>query len=94
MQWNYVGWVDYNLVLNSDGGPSYANIHSDAPIILGKDGKSFTKTPAYYVLGHFSKFIVPGSVRIKLDLVPSKPNVQMIAFLRPDNTKVVSIYNA
>lgn len=92
LQWNYIGWVDYNLVLDSTGGPSHYNIHSPAPIILSKDEKSFKKTPYYYALGHFSKFIIPGSVRLHLD-TPFQWNVVTLAFLRPDNVKVVIIYN-
>lgn len=94
MLWNNVGWVDYNLVLDSKGGPSYVNRHSDAPIIINADGKSFTKTPIYYVLGHFSKFIIPGSVRVDLNIAPKNDGVLVVAFLRPDNIKVVSVYNA
>lgn len=80
-------------MLNSEGGPSYTGTFSDAPIILSKDRKSFTKSPAYFILGHFSKFVTPGSVRIEVSIPPTQQAIQTVAFLRPDNVKVLSIYN-
>lgn len=93
LQWNNVGWVDYNLVLNSKGGPSYVNQVADAPVIMSENFESFTLTPRYYALGHLSKFILPDSVRVDLNLTEVPPNLYAVAFLRPDNLKVVSIFN-
>lgn len=93
LEWNNVGWVDYNLVLDSKGGPSYSNDATDAPVIMSADYKSFTLTPAYYTLGHLSKFILPGSVRVEFNIFPSKWNTHALAYLRPDNITVISIYN-
>lgn len=93
MYYNYVGWTDYNLVLNTKGGPSHANLASDAPIIISDDGKSFALTPAYYVLGHFSKFVIPGSVRVDVTVKPERDGIDVLAFLRPDNLKAVIIFN-
>ncbi|RMX67539.1 hypothetical protein KXD40_003377 [Peronospora effusa] len=60
------GWVDWNLFLNTNGGPNWANNMVDAPILVdAQNGAEFYKQPMYYIMGHFSKFVPPGSKRIK-----------------------------
>ena len=63
----------------------------DAPIIVNPEDGEFYKQPMYYALGHISRFIPPGSVRVGLD-VGSNP-VQAVAFKRPDNTYAVVLLN-
>ncbi len=59
------GWTDWNIALDMKGGPNWANNVVDAPIILNTDDKNeYYKNPMFYYLGHFAKFIDPGSVRI------------------------------
>ena len=58
------GWVDWNMALGVDGGPNWVNNTVDSPIIVNKDKDEFYKQPMYYVLGHFSRFFQPGSVRV------------------------------
>lgn len=54
------------------------------------DGDSVIRNPAYYVIAHASKFVVPGSVRIDSNLFEGLHNV---AFLRPDGKKVLIALN-
>lgn len=49
-----------------------------------------TKNVAYYIIGHASKFVRPGSVRIGSDIVD---NLQNVAFIRPDGKKVLIVVN-
>lgn len=92
------GWIDWSLILDETGGPSYVNNSIDAAIILNTTTKNeFYKQPIFYVLGHFSKFIPPGSVRIE-STVGGSPGtgtvyVKAVAFLCPDNTIAVILYN-
>uniref|UniRef100_M4BEH7 Uncharacterized protein n=1 Tax=Hyaloperonospora arabidopsidis (strain Emoy2) TaxID=559515 RepID=M4BEH7_HYAAE len=63
---NYVaGWVDWNLLLDHEGGPNHLANKCDAPIILTQDGTDFYIQPMYYFIQHFSKFIPVGSRRVK-----------------------------
>lgn len=89
------GWIDWNLILNEHGGPSYVNNTVDAAIIVNTTSKSeFYKQPIFYVMGHFSKFILPGSVRIESKLSGFKSgNVKTVAFLCPDDTVAIIFYN-
>ena len=61
-----VGWTDWNLALDLQGGPNWALNYVDAPIIVDPKNEVFYKQPMYYALGHISRFIWPGSVRIGL----------------------------
>jgi glucosylceramidase len=50
------------------------------------------KNSSYYAIGHFSKFILPGSVRIGYDAI-LPVGVQAVAYQRPDQQKVVVLLN-
>uniref|UniRef100_A0A6G1SJP1 Glucosylceramidase n=1 Tax=Aceria tosichella TaxID=561515 RepID=A0A6G1SJP1_9ACAR len=54
-------WIDWNLALDLKGGPNWAGNYVDSPIIVDKSKNEFYKQPMYYVLGHFSRFMRPGS---------------------------------
>ncbi|KAG7376291.1 hypothetical protein PHYPSEUDO_013793 [Phytophthora pseudosyringae] len=74
------GWTDWNLVLNTTGGPNWAD-----------------NQPMYYVMGHFSKFLVPGSLQVQLnvssDASSTLENVDRVAFLTPKDQLVVVLSN-
>lgn len=59
-----VGWVDWNMVLDETGGPNHANNFCDAPIIADTKNNRLDLHSSYFYLGHFSKFIRPGAIRI------------------------------
>jgi glucosylceramidase len=54
------------------------------------DGDNVTKNVSYYIIGHASKFVTPGSVRIGSTVPEGFPNV---AFQRPDGKKVLLVVN-
>ena len=47
------GWVDWNMALNIQGGPSWISHKLNAPIIIDAEYDVFYKNPMYYHLGHF-----------------------------------------
>lgn len=53
-------------------------------------GPAIKKNVAYYIIGHASKFVAPGSVRIGSDLPENLPNV---AFRTPEGNKVLIVTN-
>lgn len=53
--------------------------------------KEIYKQPIFYALGHFSRFIIPGSERIKAK--PSSRYIKATSFLRPDGYTVMVLYN-
>ncbi|GAB9475274.1 Glycosyl hydrolase family 30 protein [Globisporangium polare] len=89
---NYAaGWTDWNLVLDTKGGPNWIANNVDAPILVDEEGKKeFYKQPMYYVMGHFAKFLPPPqSVRValatKAESSSSLANVDRVAFFTPQN---------
>lgn len=85
------GWMDWNMALNTEGGPTYVKNYVDSPIIVNKTADEFYKQPTFYAMGHFSKFLRPESVRI----YHLSTNEQLLTtvFQRPDKGIVVQIYN-
>ncbi|CAD0204507.1 unnamed protein product [Chrysodeixis includens] len=89
---NVVGWIDWNLCLNTVGGPKWAGSGVDSPIIINAEAREFYKQPMFYAMGHFSKFVPRGSQRINVSVL-GQTNIQHVAFLTPSNTVVVLLYN-
>ncbi|XP_078314171.1 lysosomal acid glucosylceramidase-like [Crassostrea virginica] len=92
---NFVsGWTDWNIALDMEGGPNWVKNFVDSPVIVNAKTDEFYKQPMFYVLGHFSKFVLPDSVRIQL--VPSQglpKDVYVVAFQRPDKAIVCVLLN-
>ena len=86
-----VGWTDWNLVLDMQGGPNWAGNFVDAPIISNPTEGIFYKQPKYFALAHITRFMPPGSIRIGLE--QSDNAVQAVAVLRPDNAIAVVLLN-
>ncbi|ETP49410.1 hypothetical protein F442_05063 [Phytophthora nicotianae P10297] len=92
------GWTDWNLILDTNGGPNWAKNFVDAPIIVDEtNGNEIYKQPMYYVMGHFSKFLTPGSVRLKFTAASGSTSrlsdVDWTAFLTPENQYVAIMFN-
>lgn len=50
-------WIDWNLALDTSGGPTYVGNYVDSPIIINSTANEFYKQPMFYALGHFSKYV-------------------------------------
>lgn len=87
------GWVDWNMVLDEEGGPTYIGNYVDSPILINETLQEFYKQPMFYAMGHFSKFAVANSVRLETT-VKDLDNVRAMAFLRPDNLTALLVYNS
>ncbi|KAG2798490.1 hypothetical protein PC129_g20557 [Phytophthora cactorum] len=88
------GWVDWNLFLDTDGGPNWAKNMVDAPILVDEqNGAEFYKQPMFYIMGHFSKFVPPGSKRIEFPKTETLSDFHRCAFVTPDNQIVMQFLN-
>jgi len=56
-----VGWIDWNLLLDDKGGPNHIGNVCDAAVVIDAKQQILNVHPQYYYIGHFSKFLVPGS---------------------------------
>jgi len=55
-----VAWIDWNLILNEQGGPNHVGNYCSAPIIVDTRSQDLLYQSSYYYIGHFSRFILPG----------------------------------
>lgn len=71
------GWIEWNVLLDSGGGPTCIGSttgtdctpligHCDAPILADTKKQTLEIRDSYYFMGHFSRYIPPGSTNIDL----------------------------
>lgn len=101
------GYCDWNLLLSENGGPFHNRsektvacagiVYEDkssgchAPVLYDTVNKQLIYTPIYYYIGHFSKYVQRGAVRIahtKYD-----ENIHVCAFKNPDGGIVAVVMN-
>jgi len=85
------GWIDWNMVLNRQGGPNWAKNWCVAPVIVDPETDEVYFTPLYYTLAQFSRFIRPGSTRIGFD--NPDQDLMVTAVENPDGTIAVVVFN-
>lgn len=61
------GWVDWNIVLDKNGGPNHVGNFCGAPIMIDTESQHVYYTPIYYVLAQFSKTIRPGDKAVQTE---------------------------
>ena len=84
-------YIDWNMVLEYDGGPNHKNNFCNAPIMTNKRKTGYTRMLTFYYIGHFSKYIKPGAKRIAYSSYTDK--IEMTAFLNSDGSIVVVLLN-
>ncbi|UGS20116.1 glycoside hydrolase family 30 protein [Flavobacterium cyclinae] len=85
------GWVDWNMVLDRQGGPNWFKNWCVAPVIVDDKNDEVYFTPLYYVMSHFSKFMRPGAVKIGCEI--NNNDLKATAVQNPDNSIALVIFN-
>ncbi|MEZ4684618.1 MAG: glycoside hydrolase family 30 protein [Bacteroidia bacterium] len=85
------GWVDWNMVLDRQGGPNWFKNWCVAPVIVDPEQDEVYFTPLYYTLSQFSRFIRPGAKRI--GFTQSDENLHVTAAQNPDGSIAVVLFN-
>lgn len=85
------GSLDWNLLLDSKGGPNHVGNFCEAPVMLNDDETDFTLMSEYYYIGQFSRYIRPGAVRLGVSSWCG--DVEVTAFENPDNTRTTVLLN-
>jgi glucosylceramidase len=86
-----VGWTDWNILLDENGGPNHVSNFCFAPIHGDTKTGGLIYTPSYYFIGHFSKFIGKGATRISS--VSSRSSLITTSFLNKDGKIVTVVMN-
>ena len=85
------GWVDWNMVLNKQGGPNWFKNWCVAPVIVDEVNDEVYFTPLYYTMAHFSKYIRPEAKIIGVE--NSNHKLMVTAAQNPDGSIAVVIFN-
>lgn len=85
------GWVDWNMVLDRQGGPNWFKNWCVAPVIVDPDADEVYFTPLYYTMTHFSKYIRPNAKVIGTENTDKE--LMVTAAQNPDGSIAVVIFN-
>lgn len=83
-------WIDWNIIVDKDGGPRHVDSGFTAPMIANDNG-TYRKNLSFYYIRHFSKFIKPGAVRIGASRCDD--SLEVTAAKNPDGTIAVVMLN-
>ena len=86
-----VGWIDWNLLLDERGGPNHVGNFCSAPILADRSSGTLMHQSAYWVLGHFARFVKPGARRVLC--AASREELEATAFVTPRGATVVVAAN-
>ena len=82
--------LEWNLAADPQYQPHTSNGGCDSCLGALTIGDSITRNVSYYIIGHASKFVPPGSVRIASSSLKGLPNV---AYKTPDGKNVLLVAN-
>ncbi|HBD74160.1 MAG TPA: glucosylceramidase [Acholeplasmataceae bacterium] len=83
------GYIDWNLFLDTTGGPNHVNNLCSSPIMVDVFPETMILNPSYFYIKHFSKHIPKGSKR----MFSSNHTILHNVFLRPDGSYVAVLLN-
>lgn len=83
--------LDWNLLLDANGGPNHVGNFCEAPVMLCKGGKDFQIQSEYHYIGHFSCFIRPGAVCLGSSVWST--DLEVTAFENQDGSRVAVALN-
>ena len=84
------GYIDWNLSLDSKGGPNHVGNFCEAPIMIDEQG-NMKFMYSYHAIAHFAKFIKPGAIRIESS--SNNSDIEIVSYENPDSSLVSVIYN-
>jgi glucosylceramidase len=85
--------LEWNIANNANFGPHTSGGCTDCQgAITINSNISYTRNLSYYLIGHISKFVLSGAIRIRSSSSSSK--VPVTAYENPDGSLVVLAYNS
>lgn len=85
------GYMDWNILLDSTGGPNHKKNYCNSPVMLTADNSNYNKSLTYYYIGQFSKVIRPGATRIAHSKYSS--DIRVTSFINTDGSIGVVLFN-
>ena len=85
------GWIDWNMVLDKQGGPNWFENWCAAPIIVDPENDEVYFTPIFYTMAHFSRYIRPDAMIIGVEKTDDE--LMVTAAKNPDGSIAVVVFN-
>jgi glucosylceramidase len=85
------GWIDWNMILDRQGGPNWFKNWCVAPIIVDPTTDEIYYTPLYYIMSHFSKFIRPEARVLQTNHIHT--DLMITAAVNKDKSLVIVAFN-
>ncbi len=84
--------VWWNIALNQNNGPIvFHNTVNRGMVTINQNNGSITYNVDYFTMGHISRFVRPGALRIESNTFEN--DLENVAFRNPDGSKVLIISN-
>lgn len=87
------GLCDWNIVLDSIGGPNHVGNYAGAPVMIDYANDIIYFTPYYYVLKQFSRSMRPGDVVLGVSQPQGQEQIHLCAVRKADGSLAVNILN-
>lgn len=85
------GYIDWNILLDQNGGPNHMDNACEAPIMYDLEQKKLIVNYSYTCIQHLSRFVQRGASVVYSSVYDSK--LEQVAFVNPDGSKVLVVYN-
>ena len=90
------GWIDWNIVLDKEGGPNHVGNFCGAPIMVDTATGQVYYTPVFHVLSQLSRTIRPGDKAVEVTMMLDElgsDDIHSSASLNGDNLLSVQVLN-
>ena len=88
--------VNWNVALDSTGGPHNGGCGLCTPLVTVNNDGSVRTDAEFYTIGHLSKFVQPGAVRIgstSFGTIGWNGQIMDVAFRNPDGSTALVVHN-
>jgi glucosylceramidase len=88
--------INWNIALDERGGPHLGGCDTCTGLVTVNDDGTVTRNAEYYTIGHLSKFVRPGAVRIastSFGTTGWNGQIQDVAFRNPDGSTALIVHN-
>lgn len=83
--------IDWNLLVDFQGGPNHVGNYCDAPLKANEAGDDYERQLSFYYIGHFSRYIKPGAKHVITSRFTD--SIDAASFVNPDGERVVVLMN-
>ena len=87
------GYIDWNCVLDSIGGPTHVLNHCGAQVMVDYYNDIIYFTPYHYAFRHFSRSMRPGDKVVGVRILAENPDLHVCAVKKPDGSFAINMLN-